>query len=130
MHRHFCHGRAAPGTSPNARHMPERPDLWAFLYSRGMISWLKFFPPSQPDRGGGISVSDAFLDKGEIVSTRGRNAEETQRFNAHAGDLTKGKPVIVLINGGSAPHPVRIDAVSTAHAGPPRNVGWAARRRR
>ena len=49
-----------------------------------------------------ISVSDAFLDKGEIVSTRGRNAEETQRFNAGPGDLTKGKPVIVLINGGSA----------------------------
>ena len=49
-----------------------------------------------------ISVSDAFLEKGEIVSTRGRNAEETQRFNAQAGDLTKGKPVIVLINGGSA----------------------------
>jgi carboxyl-terminal processing protease len=47
-------------------------------------------------------VSDAFLEKGEIVSTRGRNAEETQRFNARAGDLTKGKPVIVLINGGSA----------------------------
>jgi carboxyl-terminal processing protease len=47
-------------------------------------------------------VSDAFLDKGEIVSTRGRNAEETQRFNARPGDLTKGKPVIVLINGGSA----------------------------
>jgi carboxyl-terminal processing protease len=49
-----------------------------------------------------ISVSDAFLEKGEIVSTRGRNAEETQRFNARAGDLIKGKPVIVLINGGSA----------------------------
>jgi carboxyl-terminal processing protease len=49
-----------------------------------------------------ISVSDAFLERGEIVSTRGRNAEETQRFNARAGDLTKGKPVIVLINGGSA----------------------------
>jgi carboxyl-terminal processing protease len=49
-----------------------------------------------------ISVSDAFLQKGEIVSTRGRNAAETQRFNAHAGDLTKGKPLIVLINGGSA----------------------------
>ena len=49
-----------------------------------------------------ISVSDAFLEKGEIVSTRGRNAEETQRFNARAGDLTKGKAVIVLINGGSA----------------------------
>jgi carboxyl-terminal processing protease len=49
-----------------------------------------------------VSVSDAFLQKGEIVSTRGRNAEETQRFSARAGDLTKGKPVIVLINGGSA----------------------------
>src|SRR5271156_2126969 len=49
-----------------------------------------------------ISVANAFLDKGEIVSTRGRNAEETQRFNARPGDLTKGKPVIVLINGGSA----------------------------
>jgi carboxyl-terminal processing protease len=49
-----------------------------------------------------ISVSDAFLQKGEIVSTRGRNAEETQRFNARGGDLTKGKPVIILINGGSA----------------------------
>ena len=48
-----------------------------------------------------ISVSDAFLEKGEIVSTRGRNAEETQRFNARAGDLIKGKPLIVLINGGS-----------------------------
>src|SRR6202007_1637174 len=49
-----------------------------------------------------VSVSDAFLEKGEIVSTRGRNAEETQRFNARSGDLTKTKPVIVLINGGSA----------------------------
>src|SRR4029079_18781437 len=49
-----------------------------------------------------ISVSDAFLEKGEIVSTRGRNAEETQRFAARGGDLIKNKPVIVLINGGSA----------------------------
>jgi carboxyl-terminal processing protease len=49
-----------------------------------------------------ISVSDAFLERGEIVSTRGRDADETQRFNAKAGDLTKGKPVIVLVNGGSA----------------------------
>ena len=49
-----------------------------------------------------ISVSDAFLEKGEIVSTRGRNAAETQRFNVRAGDLTRSKPVIVLINGGSA----------------------------
>ena len=49
-----------------------------------------------------VSVSDAFLERGEIVSTRGRNAEETQRRSAHPGDLTKGKPLIVLINGGSA----------------------------
>ncbi len=49
-----------------------------------------------------VSVSNAFLDKGEIVSTRGRNADETQRYNARAGDISKGKPVIVLINGGSA----------------------------
>src|SRR5437870_3613486 len=49
-----------------------------------------------------ISVSDAFLERGEIVSTRGRNAEETQRYSARAGDLTNGKPIIVLINGGSA----------------------------
>jgi carboxyl-terminal processing protease len=49
-----------------------------------------------------VTVSDAFLERGEIVSTRGRNAEETQRRVARAGDLTKGKPVIVLINGGSA----------------------------
>ena len=49
-----------------------------------------------------ISVSSAFIQRGEIVSTRGRNPEETQRFTAHGGDLTKGKPLIVLINGGSA----------------------------
>src|SRR5947207_4318348 len=49
-----------------------------------------------------ISVSNAFLERGEIVSTRGRTAEETQRFNARAGDLVKNKPVILLINGGSA----------------------------
>jgi carboxyl-terminal processing protease len=49
-----------------------------------------------------VSVSGAFLEHGEIVSTRGREPEETERFNARSGDLTKGKPVIVLINGGSA----------------------------
>jgi carboxyl-terminal processing protease len=49
-----------------------------------------------------IMVSDAFLERGEIVSTRSRNADETQRFSAKAGDLTKGKPVVVLVNGGSA----------------------------
>ena len=49
-----------------------------------------------------ILVSDAFLDKGEIVSTRGRAAEDGERFNAELGDLTGGKAMVVLINGGSA----------------------------
>ncbi|MGB7263827.1 MAG: S41 family peptidase [Albidovulum sp.] len=49
-----------------------------------------------------IAVSDAFLDKGEIVSTRGRNPQDSERFNAELGDLTEGKPIVVLINGGSA----------------------------
>ena len=49
-----------------------------------------------------IAVSDYFLDKGEIVSTRGRHEDDTKRDNATVGDLTNGKPIIVLINGGSA----------------------------
>ncbi|MCK5778964.1 MAG: S41 family peptidase [Rhodospirillales bacterium] len=49
-----------------------------------------------------IAVSDAFLDRGEIVSTRSRKPEDTQRFNAREGDLAEGLPVVVLINGGSA----------------------------
>ena len=49
-----------------------------------------------------IAVVNAFIDRGEIVSTRGRNADETQRYNARSADLSKGKPVVVLVNGGSA----------------------------
>ncbi|WP_372612274.1 S41 family peptidase [Aquicoccus sp.] len=49
-----------------------------------------------------IKVSDAFLNSGEIVSTRGRNPEDGDRYNATEGDLTQGKPIVVLINGGSA----------------------------
>ncbi len=49
-----------------------------------------------------ILVSDAFLEKGEIVSTRGRDPADSDRFNAVAGDLADGKPIVVLINGGSA----------------------------
>ena len=49
-----------------------------------------------------IRVSDAFLEKGEIVSTRGRNPEDGDRYNATPGDLIDGKPIVVLINGGSA----------------------------
>jgi carboxyl-terminal processing protease len=67
---------------------------------KGFIIDLRNNPGGLLDQA--ISVSDVFLERGEIVSTRGRNVEETQRFNARAGDLTKGKPVIVLTNGGSA----------------------------
>jgi len=67
---------------------------------KGFIVDLRNNPGGLLDQA--ISVSDAFLEKGEIVSTRGRTAEDTVRFNARAGDLAKGKPIIVLINGGSA----------------------------
>lgn len=49
-----------------------------------------------------IGISDLFLDKGEIVSTRGRSEEDTKRDNATPGDVTNDKPIVVLINGGSA----------------------------
>ncbi|THH35263.1 S41 family peptidase [Aliishimia ponticola] len=49
-----------------------------------------------------IRVSDAFLNEGEIVSTRGRKLEDGERYNATPGDLAEGKPIVVLINGGSA----------------------------
>lgn len=49
-----------------------------------------------------VMVSDAFLDAGEIVSTRGRDPAQSERFNAEPGDLAQGKPIVVLINGGSA----------------------------
>jgi carboxyl-terminal processing protease len=68
---------------------------------KGFVLDLRNNPGGLLDQA--ISVSNAFLNRGEIVSTRGRNADETQRFTARpAGDLTKGKPVIVLVNGGSA----------------------------
>jgi len=65
---------------------------------KGFVIDLRNNPGGLLDQA--IAVSDAFLESGNIVSTRGRH--ETQRFNARAGDLTKGKPIIVLINGGSA----------------------------
>jgi carboxyl-terminal processing protease len=49
-----------------------------------------------------VAVSDAFLDRGEIVSTRGRRSEDAQRYNARPGDIASGLPIAVLINGGSA----------------------------
>jgi carboxyl-terminal processing protease len=67
---------------------------------KGFVIDLRNNPGGLLDQA--IAVSDTFLERGEIVSTRGRNPEETQRFNARPGDLTRGRPIIVLINGGSA----------------------------
>jgi carboxyl-terminal processing protease len=49
-----------------------------------------------------VQVADSFLDRGEIVSTRGRRTDSIQRFNARQGDVLEGRPMVVLINGGSA----------------------------
>ena len=68
---------------------------------KGYIVDLRNNPGGLLDQS--IEVSNAFIDHGEIVSTRGRNADETQRYNARPGyDLSHGKPLVVLINGGSA----------------------------
>jgi carboxyl-terminal processing protease len=68
---------------------------------------LKGYIVDLRDNGGGvldqaIAVSDDFLESGEIVSTRGRNPQDTERWDAKPGDIAEGKPVIVLINGGTA----------------------------
>ena len=67
---------------------------------KGYILDLRNNPGGLLDQS--IAVVNAFVDHGEIVSTRGRNADETMRYNARPGDFSKGKPVVVLINGGSA----------------------------
>jgi carboxyl-terminal processing protease len=67
---------------------------------KGVIIDLRNNPGGLLDQA--VSVSDTFLDHGEIVLTRGRKAEETMRFDAKPGDELHGKPIVVLINGGSA----------------------------
>lgn len=67
---------------------------------QGIVLDLRNNPGGLLDQA--IAVSDAFLDRGEIVSTRSRKPEDTQRFNARTGDLASGLPVVVLINSGSA----------------------------
>lgn len=67
---------------------------------KGFVLDLRLNPGGLLDQA--INVSDAFLEKGLIVSTRGRDDRDSRRFSARAGDLIDGKPVIVLINGGSA----------------------------
>ncbi len=67
---------------------------------QGVVLDLRNNPGGLLDQA--ISVSDTFLERGEIVSTRGRHPDDIQRYSATKGDLTEGKPVIVIINGGSA----------------------------
>src|ERR1700722_9027377 len=66
----------------------------------GLVLDLRNNPGGLLDQA--VAVSDAFLEKGEIVSTRGRRADDAQRYNAHTGDISGGLPMVVLINGGSA----------------------------
>jgi carboxyl-terminal processing protease len=66
----------------------------------GLVLDLRRNPGGLLDQA--IKVSDAFLERGEIVSTRGRDESDAQRFNAEPGDLLNGLPMVVLINGGSA----------------------------
>ena len=67
---------------------------------RGIVLDLRNNPGGLLDQA--ISVSDAFLDQGEIVSTRGRRAGDTQRYNARSGQIFAGTPVVILVNEGSA----------------------------
>ena len=67
---------------------------------KGLVLDLRNNPGGLLDQA--VSVSDAFLERGEIVSTRGRDNNGEQRYNASKGDITNGLPIVVLINGGSA----------------------------
>jgi carboxyl-terminal processing protease len=67
---------------------------------RGIVLDLRNNPGGLLDQA--VAVSDAFLDRGEIVSTRGRRSEDGQRYDARPGDIAAGLPIAVLINGGSA----------------------------
>jgi carboxyl-terminal processing protease len=67
---------------------------------KGFVLDLRLNPGGLLDQA--VSVSDTFLDKGEIVSTRGRDPKDITRFDARPGDMIDGKPLIVLVNGGSA----------------------------
>jgi carboxyl-terminal processing protease len=67
---------------------------------KGLVLDMRNNPGGLLDQA--VAVSDAFLERGEIVSTRGRRSDEAQRFNARAGDVMNGLPIVVLINGGSA----------------------------
>ena len=67
---------------------------------KGVVLDLRNNPGGLLDQS--VKISDAFLNQGEIVSTRSRRADEGQRFNAKPGDITEGLPIVILVNGGSA----------------------------
>jgi carboxyl-terminal processing protease len=66
----------------------------------GLVLDLRSDPGGLLDQA--VAVSDEFLERGEIVSVRGRRADDVQRYNAHPGDITNGLPIVVLIDGGTA----------------------------
>jgi carboxyl-terminal processing protease len=67
---------------------------------KGFVLDLRNNPGGLLDQA--VAVSDAFLDKGEVVSTRGRDPQNIRRYDSEKGDVTEGKPLIVMVNGGSA----------------------------
>ncbi|HMA15200.1 MAG: S41 family peptidase [Bacteroidota bacterium] len=87
-------------TMPGLRQAVQEIKAEAGSELRGYVVDLRNNPGGLLDQA--VEVSDAFIEQGEIVSTRGRVADDSQRFNATPGDLADGLPVIVLINGGSA----------------------------
>jgi len=87
-------------TSPGLEQAVTRLSEQAGGALKGYVLDLRNNPGGLLDQA--IAVSDAFLDHGEIVSTRGRHPDDAQRYNAREGDLASGLPIIVLINGGSA----------------------------
>ena len=111
---HQCRSRRArKATSSTSRCRPStsrRTPIWSSRSRPSRRRWARTSRALSIDLRGNpgglldqaIPVSDDFLEKGAIVLTKGRGLEETQRANARPGDITDGKPVIVLINGGSA----------------------------
>ena len=67
---------------------------------KGIVLDLRNNPGGLLDQA--VAVADSFLERGEVVSTRGRHDDDDHRYNAHPGDLADGLPIVVLINGGSA----------------------------
>ncbi|MDP6351845.1 MAG: S41 family peptidase [Alphaproteobacteria bacterium] len=87
-------------TEPGLKKAIEELDAEIDGAMKGVVLDLRNNPGGLLDQA--VAVSDAFLEQGEIVSTRGRKLEGAQRYNARPGDLASGLPVVVLINGGSA----------------------------